>query len=153
MRNEKKIHACIYTYVSSLQEKAFLKKYTQILHITEKCSFFRIQILSTKCSCSYLWNATTARSTVIAWILNFLTVQSFRNLLLIVFTNEVLVTFNCLRALFNKFFNTRLTTELGNLLNDWLDWLITTNHRATYLQWTFNKDGSIAKQDHSLGRQ
>ena len=36
-------------------------------------------------------------------------------------------------TLFTNFLTPGLSRELGNALNDWLDWLIPTNHRVGYL--------------------
>ena len=37
-----------------------------------------------------------------------------------------------LRALFTKFLTPSLSNEFCNPLDDWLDWLIPTNHQADY---------------------
>ena len=40
---------------------------------------------------------------------------------------------NTIWALFNKFLTPGLTYKLCNPLDDWLDWLILTNHRMGYI--------------------
>ena len=40
---------------------------------------------------------------------------------------------NTLRTLFTKFLNPGITHELYNPLIDWLNWLISTNHRTDYI--------------------
>ena len=46
---------------------------------------------------------------------------------------QMMKHFPTLRALFTKFLTPGLICELSYLLYDWLNWLISTNHRAGHL--------------------
>ena len=54
-------------------------------------------------------------------------------------------TIYSIRAWFTKFLTPGLIRKLGNPLDDWLDWLIPTNHREGYLIRRLTRELKITK--------